>query len=126
MFCIFAQNSDFTLYLEHMSFAERLIEVRKKRGMSQEELAQKLGTQGPAIGRYERDIAKPTIEVASKLAKILGVSLDYLVGNTELEMDSETMKRIQEVDKLSVEEKKMVYSFLDAFIDKSKIKTILL
>ena len=53
MFYIFAQNSDFKLYLEHMSFAERLSEVRKKRGMSQEELAQKLGTQGPAIGRYE-------------------------------------------------------------------------
>jgi ribosome-binding protein aMBF1 (putative translation factor) len=94
--------------------------------MSQEELAQKLGTQGPAIGRYERDVAKPTIEVASKLAKILGVSLDYMVGNTELELDAETMKRIQEVDKLPAEEKKLVYSFLDAFIDKTKIKTILL
>jgi hypothetical protein len=64
--------------------------------------------------------------VASKLAKILGVSLDYLVGNTDLELDSDTMKRIQEVEKLTTEEKKMVYSFLDAFIDKSKIKTILL
>lgn len=122
MFCIFAKSIDFTFDLEHMSFAERLSEIRKKRGLSQEEVAKKLGTQGPAIGRYERGIAKPTIEVASNLANILGVSLDYLVGNT----DSDTMKRIQEVNKLPEDDKKMVFSFLDAFIDKSKIKSILL
>ncbi|MFW5872484.1 MAG: helix-turn-helix domain-containing protein [bacterium] len=109
-----------------MGFAERLTEIRKKRGLSQEEVAKRLGTHGPAIGRYERGVAKPTIEVASKLAKILGVSLDYLVGNTDSELDADTMKRIQEVDKLPEDDKKMVYSFLDAFIDKVKIKSILL
>lgn len=108
-----------------MSFDKRLTELRKKRGISQDELAKKLGTHGPAIGRYERGIAKPTIEVAAKLASILGVSLDYLVGNSDLEMDTETLKRIQEVDKLPEEDKKMVYAFLDAFMDKSKIKGIL-
>ncbi len=35
--------------------------------------AELLGTKGPAIGRYERGVAKPTIEVAGKIAKILGV-----------------------------------------------------
>ena len=109
-----------------MSFGERLSELRKKRGFSQEELAELLGTKGPAIGRYERGIAKPTIEVASRLAKILGSSLDYLVGNTDAEFDTETMKRIQEVDKLPDSDKTMVYSFLDAFIDKSRIKSILI
>ena len=107
-----------------MSFDKRLTELRKKRRISQEELAKKLGTQGPAIGRYERGVAKPTIEVAAKIAKILGVSLDYLTGNSDLELDAATLKRIQEVDKLSEEDKKMVYTFLDSFIEKTKIKAI--
>lgn len=37
-----------------MSFGKRLLEARKKKGISQEELAGKLNTKGPAIGRYER------------------------------------------------------------------------
>jgi transcriptional regulator with XRE-family HTH domain len=81
-------------------------------------------TEGPAIGRYERGVAKPTIEVAAKIAKILGVSLDYLTGNSDVELDADTLKRIQEVDKLSEEDKKMVYTFLDSFIEKTKIKAI--
>ena len=109
----------------HMGFDKRLTELRKKRGISQEELAKRLGTQGPAIGRYERGLAKPTIEVAAKLASILEVSLDYLVGSSDIEMDTETLRRIQEVDRLPQEDKKMVYAFLDAFVDKSKIKEIL-
>jgi transcriptional regulator with XRE-family HTH domain len=105
-----------------MSFGKRLAELRKKAGMSQEDLAAKLGTQGPAIGRYERETAKPTIEVAAKISKILGVSLDYLVGNTDIELNADTLDRIQQVDKLSGENKKVVYTLLDAFIRDVKTK----
>ncbi|MBN2612903.1 MAG: helix-turn-helix transcriptional regulator [Bacteroidales bacterium] len=38
-----------------MCFGKRLFEARKKKGISQEELAEKLNTKGPVIGRYERD-----------------------------------------------------------------------
>ena len=107
-----------------MSFGERLSEIRKKRGLSQEELAHLLGTQGPAIGRYEREIAKPTIEVASKLAKFLDVSLDYLVGNSDIEIDKTMSKRIQEISKFPDEDKQHVFAVLDAFIAKSKIRMI--
>jgi transcriptional regulator with XRE-family HTH domain len=99
-----------------MSFGQRLEELRKKAGMSQEELAAKLGSQRPAIGRYERETAKPTIEVATKISKILGISQDYLVSNTDSELNADTLLRIQQVDKLSGENKKAVYFLLDAFI----------
>ena len=108
-----------------MSFAERLTELRKKRGISQEVLANHLGTKGPAIGRYERGTAKPTIEVAAKIAKVLGCSLDYLVGNSDLELDADMMTRVQQVAKMDEEDKKMIYTFLDSFIDKARIKGIL-
>ena len=107
-----------------MGFAERLLEVRKKRGISQEVLANKLGTQGPAIGRYERGVAQPTIEVAGKLAKLLEVSLDYLVGITDLELDNETQKRILEVQQLSDDDKNNIFYTLDGLIKAAKLKNL--
>ena len=50
-------------------------------------LANELGTKGPAIGRYVRDAMKPSIETAAKMAELLDVSLDWLVGHTDLELD---------------------------------------
>jgi transcriptional regulator with XRE-family HTH domain len=108
-----------------MSFGSRLLQARKKKGISQEELATRLGTKGPAIGRYERDEMKPSIEVASKVAKLLGVSLDWLVGNTEEELDTATLKRIQDINKLPPKDKELVFEFLDSFITNRKIKKAL-
>jgi len=108
-----------------MSFGTRLLEARKKKGISQEELAKKLGTKGPAIGRYERDEMKPSIEVAARMADLLEVSLDYLVGQTNEELDKATQKRIMEISKFSEEEKQHVWAVIDAFIAKAKIQSIL-
>ncbi len=105
-----------------MSFAERLSELRKKRGLSQEKLAAKLGTQGPAIGRYERGVAKPTIEVASKIAKILGVSLDYLVGNTDMELDKTVIDRVLEIQSLPDEDKRHILYTLDNLLQNVRTK----
>lgn len=105
-----------------MSFAERLSELRKKRGLSQEELAAKLGTQGPAIGRYERGAAKPTIEVASKIARILGVSLDYLVGNTDMELDKTVIDRVVEIQSLPDEDKSPILYTLDNLLQNARTK----
>lgn len=105
-----------------MNFGKRLLETRKKRGLSQDELAKKLGTHGPAIGRYERELAEPTIIVAGKLAKILGVSLDYLVGVTDVELDEETMNRVLEVQQLPEDIQEKVFYFVDMSIRDYKAK----
>lgn len=105
-----------------MSFGKRLLEARKRKGVSQEDLAKDLGTKGPVIGRYERDEMKPSIEVAAKMAELLDVSLDYLVGKTDVLLDSKIMNRITEIQKLSAEEQKTVFSFLDAFLRDTKTR----
>ena len=104
-----------------MSFGERCIQVRKRKKMSQAQMGKILGIDGDAYGRYERNEVKPSIEMAAKIANALGVSLDYLVGNTDLELDKETLKRIEEVSKMSSEEKSHIYAFLDAFIAKTRL-----
>lgn len=105
-----------------MSFGKRLLEPRKRKGISQDELAKHLGTKGPAIGRYKRDEMKPSIEVAAKMAELLDVSLDYLVGKTDFLLDSKIMNRIIEIQKLSADEQKTVFSFLNAFLRDTKTR----
>jgi ribosome-binding protein aMBF1 (putative translation factor) len=108
-----------------MSFGNRLQEARKNKGLSQEDVAQFLKTKAPVIGRYERDEMKPSIEVASKLADLLEISLDYLVGKTDIQVDKNIFKRIVEISKFSKDEKNHIYAVLDAFIAKAKIQSLL-
>ena len=54
-----------------MTFGERITLIRKQLKWSQEDLAKKVGTSAPIIGRYERDEIKPSIEVAAKMAELL-------------------------------------------------------
>jgi transcriptional regulator with XRE-family HTH domain len=108
-----------------MSFGKRLTQARKKKSISQEELATQLNTKGPVIGRYERDEMKPSIEAATKMAQLLEVSLDWLVGTTDMELDTNTLNRIQDIDKLNQKDKELVFEFLDSFISNRKIKKAL-
>ena len=66
-----------------MSFGENVVDIRKKRGLSQSELAKRVGTIAVTIGRYERNEIKPSIDIATKIANILDVSLDFLVGSSD-------------------------------------------
>lgn len=47
--------------LHIMSFGSGLQQARKNKWFSQSDLANELGTKGPAIGRYERDAMKPSL-----------------------------------------------------------------
>ena len=99
-----------------MSFGKKLMEARKNKGMSQEDLANLIGTKGPAIGRYERGVANPTIEVATKLANALNVSLDYLVGKVDTEMDEATLKRIRDISVLPEDDRNFLLRAVDGLL----------
>ncbi len=99
-----------------MSFGTRLLEIRKSKGFSQAELAEMLNTKPPVIGRYERGEATPSIEVGLKLSKILEVSLDYLTGNTDLELDQKTLDRIEEISKIPTQDRNFIFKALDALL----------
>jgi transcriptional regulator with XRE-family HTH domain len=64
--------------------------------MSQDELAKKLEVHGAVIGRYERDEVKPSIEMAAAIAEALVVSLDYLVGNSDLLLEKNVLNKIMD------------------------------
>jgi transcriptional regulator with XRE-family HTH domain len=61
-------------------FPERIKEERKKRKLTQEDMAEKLNITRPAYTMYETGKSQPSLETAVKIADIFQVSLDYLVG----------------------------------------------
>ncbi|MEM9547713.1 MAG: helix-turn-helix transcriptional regulator [Bacteroidota bacterium] len=105
-----------------MTFGERLTAVRKRKKLSQADIGKLIGINGDAYGRYERNEVKPTIEMATKIANALEVSLDYLVGKTDLELDTGMPKRIEAVTKMDEKNKEHVFSLLDAFIAKTQMQ----
>ncbi len=70
-----------------MEFSERLKKLRKKARLTQVDIARKLGISQQAYASWERGIKKPTQENLVKIAQILNVSVDYLVGNSEERTD---------------------------------------
>ena len=70
-----------------MEFSERLKDLRKQAGLTQVDVAEKLGISQPAYASWERGIKKPTQENLVKIAQVLNVSVDYLVGNSEERTD---------------------------------------
>ena len=62
------------------SFGERLRQIRKERGETQDEFAKKIETSKQVLSRYESGQRIPKISLAEKYAKALGVSVDYLMG----------------------------------------------
>lgn len=58
----------------------RIAEVRKNMGMSQKELAKKLGVAASTLNGYEKGKHKPTPEMFGKIAMVTGCSVDFLIG----------------------------------------------
>ena len=108
--------------MKQVTFGKRLVEVRKHKKMSQDELDSKVNVFGAVIGRYERDEVKPSIEMAASIAQALDISLDYLVGNTDLLLDTKMVKRITDMHKLDDTEQGHLFALLDAFLRDTKTK----
>ena len=70
-----------------MEFSERLKDLRREAGLTQVEVAEKLGISQQAYASWERGVKKPTQENLVKIAHVLNVSVDYLVGNSEEKSD---------------------------------------
>lgn len=81
-----------------MSLGNNLFNARKKKGMSQEEVAERLGVSRQTISKWETDETLPDIRQSKKLAVLYGLSLDELI---EFDVDA---KEIQDmIDKTSDE-----------------------
>ena len=79
-------------------FKKRLKELRIEKGLIQKELADILHLQNTAISKYELGERKPDQEILIKIAKYFNVSLDYLMGNSDVRNPYKEDKELDEVD----------------------------
>lgn len=63
-----------------MSFPQRLIELRKYKKLTQEELAKQIGSTRSALSLWELGLREPDQETLQRFADFFGVSTDYLLG----------------------------------------------
>lgn len=99
-----------------------MMQARKKKGYSQDELAKKVGTISFTIGRYERNEIKPSIDIAVKIADALEVSLDYLTGKTDIELDNSIIARVVEIQNLPDDDKAHILYTLDGLLQNVRTK----
>lgn len=106
-----------------MEFSERLKELRKQAHLTQVELASKLGVVQSSYADWERGKKKPTQDNLVKIAQILNVSVDYLVGNsqdTSDELDNIELLFRMNSKGLTEEEKKIFKKELIEFMEERK------
>lgn len=106
-----------------MSFGSRMIQARKDKSLSQDALAKALEATPTTVGRYERDEVKPSIEMAAKIAAILEVALDFLIGNSQdYVKDKGMLKRINDILSLNDKDKDHILFTIDAMLRDAKTR----
>ncbi|MBP1562159.1 MAG: helix-turn-helix transcriptional regulator [Oscillospiraceae bacterium] len=82
-------------------FGKRLKELRKANGYTIEQFADMVGISKSTLGYYENDKRMPDIEILSRIANVLNVNADYLIGRTNTTALKGKMKTVCEFTGLS-------------------------
>ena len=90
-----------------MSLGEKLLDLRKKAGLSQEDVADKLGVSRQTVSKWETDQTVPELIKAKLLSQLYNVSYDYLISGSAIGGDVTSIEMIvDEIDWTSAWSKK--------------------
>lgn len=121
-----------------MNFAEKILSLRTKSGLSQEALAEKLMVSRQAVSKWESGITLPETEKLITISNMFGVSLDYLLkedmGSRSYPKVTENLDRVilrflgsaQDIDEIS---KMLIDIIQDGIIDdeeREKLNSIMM
>lgn len=94
-----------------MRFGEKLSFLRKQKGMTQMELAEKLDISRQAVSRWEQGISEPSTENLVSIGTLFDVSVDALVNeNVQLQAGSAVL--VAEIEETETPEKRSKYGIL--------------
>ena len=109
--------------LEDMNFGERLVRVRKTKGMTQQGLADATGIHVTQVRRYEGGKSQPTLEILRKLATGLSVTSDELLFDETERSPSEDLRlQFEAASRLPDEDRKVVKSVIEGILLKHEAK----
>ena len=108
-------------------FGARLAALRKAAGITQTAFAAEIGVSQRMMAYYESPPAHPPANLLPTMAKALGISVDALLG---VEMakrrtkatDTRLQRRLQEVEKLDIAERRQIIQIIDTFIERGQLK----
>jgi transcriptional regulator with XRE-family HTH domain len=110
---------------ENASIGSHIAQLRKDRGLTQKELAERLAVTQPVVSDYENDVIRIPADVVVAIAKILTVSTDELLGLKPEARSAGGVKnrrlsrRLQAIDALPKRDQEALLRTIDAFISKS-------
>ena len=117
---------------EHnMPFAEKLAKLRKDRGFTQQELAQRAGVGIAQMRRYEKGSSSPTLEVIKNIAKTLAVATDELIFDEgegivpSKIQDKELLEQFEQIATLTPQDKEALKTVIESMIIKNKLQQIM-
>lgn len=102
-----------------MTLGYKIKLLRKENGLTQLELGDKLGLSKANISKYESNVHEPSIETLNKLSDLFNVSVDYLLGRTNVRNHTDTFAAHTD-DDLSEEAKAELENFKDYLRSKYK------
>ena len=110
------------------SFGQRMAALRRARGLSQREFAGRLGISGRMVAYYEAQTDRPPARLLPEVARVLGVSIDQLLGFKRVEtepvgLSTRLWKRLRQIDMLPPAERKAILKILDGLLERQRLST---
>jgi transcriptional regulator with XRE-family HTH domain len=110
-------------WIPDVGFPERLAALRKKKGLTQQVLADHVGSSVIQVHRYESGTSQPTLDVIRKLSLALGVTADELIFDSDERGPDEDLKlQFEAVSRFDPEARKVAKEVLDSLILKQEAK----
>jgi transcriptional regulator with XRE-family HTH domain len=112
-----------------VSLGEKLKQLRKEKGWSQDELAFHAQIDGRQVSRYENGRVMPSVDVIVKIAKAYDVSIDYLLlddvpRRPARPPSGKLAERVLSLAPLSEDDEKSLLNWLDAIEARQKLKEL--
>lgn len=98
---------------------DRIARLRRAKGWNQRELAERVGTRGAQISKYERGTYVPRADILSRLGDSLGVSTDYLLTGRmpgAPRRDLRLRERLEALEALPERQRDNLVGFLDSLL----------
>jgi transcriptional regulator with XRE-family HTH domain len=113
-----------------MNIGEQIKRIRTAKGLSQKEVILASGLDKAQFSRIENSKTDPSFSTLERIANAMGISLAelFVAGQDFKEVDSldkSVLEKVSLIESLTEEEKKTVFSIVDAFIGKKKLKDAL-
>jgi len=107
--------------VDDKTIGERLRDIRRRRGFTQGELAEKLGLNQPLVSQYERGEIRMHATLVAALAKVLRVSTDELLGlkaskENGLVTDRRLLRQLRKMEDLSRRDRQALIRTIDGFL----------